>query len=117
MSQKKALMSMWKDTFSVVEYQKVKAANKSTGFEEVPTLENQPCKLSFSTLSVTSEQDMTGSVAQIIKLFCDKDLSIAANSKITVTRAGQTFEFSQSGQPGVFTVHQEIILVPFKGWA
>ena len=116
-SVKKALMSLWKDTFSVVEYQEVIKPNGSTGFEEVTILENVTCKLSFSTLKETNQNDADAVVAQVTKLFCDSLIDIKPASKIIVQRDGRTFEYSQSGLPGIFTNHQEIVLVPFKGWA
>ncbi len=29
----------------------------------------------------------------------------------------RTFTYSRSGEPGVFSNHQEIMLEPFRGWA
>jgi hypothetical protein len=110
-------MTLWKDRFSVVEYQEVTKPNGSTGFEEVAVLESQPCKLSFSTLNATDQTDANAVTRQTTKLFCDNELTIKAGSKITVQHAGRTFEFSQSGEAGIFTVHQEIVLEPFRGWA
>lgn len=114
---KKALLRLWTDRFSVIEQRKVKRSNGSTGFEEAAVFEDQPCKLSFSTLAAANQQDMTAAVVQTVKLFCDRDLMIRAGSKITVQHMGKIFEFSQSGEPGVFTNHQEIVLVLFRGWA
>lgn len=31
----------------MIEYQKFKKANHSTGFQEIKVLENEPCKVSF----------------------------------------------------------------------
>jgi hypothetical protein len=114
---KRALMSLWEDTFDVVEYQEKTNDNGSTGFQEVTVLASQPCKLSFSTLNTTDQTDDEAHIVQTTKLFCDPDLAIKAGSKITVTRSGRTFDFKQSGEPGVFFSHQEIVLVPFKEWA
>jgi hypothetical protein len=123
--QLQALQTLWRDTFSVTEYQEVKRPNGSTGFDEVTVIENEPCKLSFSTLSEsgesdlrsrlgTDESDMTSAVKQRVKLFCDKTLDIPAGARITVTRDGRVFDYAKSGEPGVFTVHQEIELVPYQ---
>jgi hypothetical protein len=60
---------------------------------------------------------MTAALTQTAKLFCDADADIKPGSKITVSHAGRIFEFVQSGEPGVFTFHQEIMLVPFERWA
>ena len=114
---KKALQILWNDKFAVTEYRKVAKPNKSTGFEEVAVLINQPCKLSFSTLQATNQTDSDAPIVQVTKLFLDDAVEIKPGSKITVQHKGRTLEFSQSGLPGVFTNHQEIVLVPFKGWA
>jgi hypothetical protein len=116
-SRAKALASFWKDRLTATEQREITKPNGATGFEEVAILENQPCKLSFSTLAATNQQDMTAAVVQTAKLFCGKALRIAPGSKITVTRGGNAFEFGQSGLPGVFEFHQEIGLVPWDGWA
>ena len=117
MNNKKALMSLWKDLFTVVEYQPVVKPNGADGFEEVTIFENQPCKLSFSTLKEANQGDIAAAVTQVIKLFCDNLIDIKPGSKIIVQRDGRAFEYSQSGEPGIFSQHQEIVLVPFQGWA
>jgi hypothetical protein len=115
---KAALQILWKDTLTVTEYKEVtNPVNFSTGFEEAVVLENQPCKLSFTTLSSTNQNDTDAKLVQVTKIFLDNAAQIKPGSKITVQRGGQTFEFSQSGLPGLFTTHQEIVLVPFVGWA
>jgi len=114
---KNALQKLWKDTLTVVEYHEVTKPNGSTGFEEVTVLENQPCKLSFSTLQNVNQNEANAAIVQVVKVFCDNLLTIDAGSKIVIQHNGRTFEFSRSGEPGVFTNHQEIVLVPFKGWA
>jgi len=111
------LQRLWKDKLTVTEYQKVVKPNKSTGFEEVIVLEDQPCKLSFSTLQAVNQGDTEAQTVQVVKLFLSNDLKIKPGSKIMVQRKDDLFEFSQSGLPAVFSNHQEIVLVPFEGWA
>ena len=113
---KNALQRLWKDKLTVVEYREVTKPNGSTGFEEVTVLENQPCKLSFSTLQAVNQNDANAAVVQVVKIFCDPALNIDAGSKLVVEHNERTFEFSRSGEPGIFTNHQEIVLVPFRGW-
>ena len=116
-STKAALQKLWTDTCSVTEYQKVERPNGSTGFEDVVVLEDQPCKLSFVTLQTTSPDDGAARLAQVTKLFLDNAVEIKPGSKITVSRGGEMFTFKQSGLPGIFSSHQEIVLAPFNGWA
>ena len=114
---KPVLQRFWKDTLTVTEWAKVTKPNKSTGFEEAVVLENEPCKLSYFTLQSVNQGDDAAKLAQVTKLFLDCDVPIKAGSKLTVQHKGQTLAFGQSGEPGVFSSHQEIVLVPWTGWA
>ena len=119
-AQRKALERLWKDRCTV--YHRVKVTDpktKLTDFDEKPLLQDQPCKLSFETLNST-DGDHVATVAQSVKLFISPDVEIPAGCKIVVTRFNdleRTFTYSRSGEPGIFTNHQEIMLQPFKGFA
>lgn len=115
-SHKNALETMWKDTCTVVVRQKVKnSKTKLTDFKEVTLLENAPCKLSFETVN-PSAGDPVATAEQSVKLFLSKDVEIPAGSKITVTRGGKAFAYASSGEPSVFTYHQEIALTKWRAW-
>ena len=115
---KKAIQQLWTDTCSVYIQSKIRnESTKRTEFAEVALFENQPCKLSFESLTTTTETNHAPVVTQGVKLFIDNELSIPSGSKIVVARKGQTFTYKSSGMPGVFTYHQEIILEEFEGWA
>lgn len=117
---RKALERLWKDRCTV--YHRVKVTDpktKLTDFDEKPLLQDQPCKLSFETLNST-DGDHVATVAQSVKLFISPDVEIPAGCKIVVTRFNdleRTFTYSRSGEPGIFTNHQEIMLEPFKRYA
>ena len=119
-AQRKALEKLWKDRCTVI--QRVEVTNpdtKLTDFEEKPLLQDQPCKLSFETLTST-EGDPVATTAQAVKLFMPPDVEIPAGCKVIVTRSNdlkRVFTFSSSGVPGVFSNHQEIPLKLFRGWA
>ena len=119
-AQRKALERLWKDRCSVFVKKKVTdPTTKLTDFVETPLLQDQPCKLSFETLT-SSSGDPVAAITQTVKLFLSPDLEIPAGCKIVVTRFNdleRKFTYSQSGEAGVFTNHQEIQLVPFKGYA
>lgn len=119
-AQRKALERLWKDRCTIYTQVKVKdPTTKLTDFEEKPLLQNQPCKLSFETLTSTSG-DPVAAVSQTVKLFLSPDVEIPAGCKIVVTRFNdleRQFTYSKSGEAGVFTNHQEIQLTPFKGYA
>ena len=114
---KAALQTFWKDRLTVTENREVTKSNKSTGFEEVIVLENEPCKLSYSTLQKTDQNDTNANLIQVIKLFLDVSIRIKPGSKITVYRHGEAFDFAQSGLAGLFSNHQEIVLIPFDKYA
>lgn len=118
--QRKALEQLWKDRCSVFIKKKVTdPVTKLTDFKETLLLENQPCKLSFETLA-SSSGDPVAAVSQRVKLFLSPDVKIPAGCKITVKRFNdleREFAYSQSGEAGVFTNHQEIPLEPFREYA
>lgn len=119
-AQRKALERLWKDRCTVYHHVKVTdPETKLTDFEEKPLLQDQPCKLSFETIS-SSNGDPVATVAQSVKLFLSPDAEIPAGCKIVVTRFNdleRTFTYSRSGEPGIFTSHQEIMLEPWRGYA
>lgn len=119
-AQRKALERLWKDRCTVYHKVKVKDPDtKLTDFDEKPLLQDQPCKLSFETLSST-DGDPVATLTQSVKLFISPDVVIPAGCKIVVTRFNdleQTFTYAKSGEAGVFTNHQEILLEPWKGYA
>ena len=91
---RKAVESLYDGLCDVIEYQKVTKANKSTGFEEVTVLSNQPCRLSYKastsmSLSIKSTQekdDLSSGMEQMIKLFIAPDITITPGSKIVITQ-------------------------------
>ena len=119
-AQRKALERLWKDRCTVYHRVKVKdPISKLTDSKEMPLLQDQPCKLSFETLTSTNG-DEVATVQQVVKLFLSPDVKVPAGCKIIVTRPNdveRTFTYSRSGEPGVFSNHQEIMLEPFRGWA
>ncbi|CAK7062023.1 MAG: hypothetical protein BACD_02915 [Bacteroides rodentium] len=114
---RKAIESTYEGVLTVTEHQKVTDENtKLTDYQEVVVMENQPCHLSFETLKSAVQSESAAAVTQTIKLFVSPDISIKAGSKITVTQAGVTADYSCSGIPAVYETHQEIILELFERW-
>ena len=105
-----ALERLWKDRCSIFIREEVTdPVTHLTDFEEKPLLQDQPCKLSFETLTSTNG-DEVATAQQVVKLFLSPDVKVPAGCK-------RTFTYSRSGEPGVFSNHQEIMLEPFRGWA
>lgn len=111
-SVRSALEWLWTDRCAV--YVRAEKTDESglTDFTETLLVEDQPCKLSFGTLTQASG-DPVATAGQVVKLFLTPDIEIPAGSRIVVTRNGglnRTFEYVSSGEPGVFHDHQEIFL-------
>ena len=114
---KSALRTLWTDTCTAYEYKPIKKENGATIHEEVEVISDEPCKLSFSKLEQTNQSDTGAIVSQTVKLFIDENLEIKPGSKILIRRKGKEFVYSSSGECGIFSNHQEIVLMSWKGWA
>ncbi len=103
---------------TVYEYQASKdPITKITEHQEVAVLPDQPCRLSYKTVTSASPSNGAAAVTQEIKLFIAPELVIKPGSKITVTQNNVTVDYKSSGKPAVYTNHQEIVLDLFQGWA
>lgn len=113
-----ALRKLWDGVCSVYVIETIR--NDSNGRDEpheVLKLSDEPCRLSFSSVSSTSEQDSAPVIQQTVKLFISKEADIPAGSKVVVTQEGRTDTYQRSGEPAVYSTHQEVVLVPFKEYA
>ena len=113
---RKAIESLYTGICTVTEQRKVQKANKSTGFENVVVLEDEPCRVSYKTISGASSSDSATSVSQVTVLFLSPLVKIKPGSKVRVTQNEVTIDYESSGQPAIYPSHQEVIL-EFKGWA
>lgn len=115
---RKAIEMLYEHTCTVVEYGKTKdPVTKQTKFIEKIVLENQPCKLSFSTTKASDQTESSNQVQQVIKLFVAPEVEIKEGSKIVVAHNDNLSEYKNSGAPCIFPTHQEIVLELFRGWA
>lgn len=115
---RKAIESLYDATCTITEHQKVKKENKSTGFQDVVVLENQPCRLSYQTIgSANATESGASAILQAVKLFIAPEVEVKPGSKVTVKQNGVVFEYQNSGEPAHYTTHQVVILESFKGWA
>lgn len=115
---RKAIESTYDSVAVVSEYQKKK--DEQTGLTregEVVVKEGISCRLSFEQLKAVDQSESAASIMQVTKLFLAPDIRIKPGSKITVTHAGVTTDFTSSGVPAVFETHQEIVLDHFERWA
>ena len=115
---RKAIESLYEGSCTV--YTREKSTDpdtKETLFDEVPTLIDAPCRLSFTSLVSTDIIDHAPRLGQAVKLFISPDASIPPGSKIAVTQNGITTMYSMSGEPSRYVTHQEIPIDLWKGWA
>lgn len=113
-----AIESLYTGSCDIFEYQPVKdPVTKITKHQPVPTLTNQPCKLSFNKINSANQTETAASVAVTAKLFISPDILIRPGSKLTVTQNGKSFEYKNSGEPAFHSSHQELVLELFEGWS
>lgn len=93
------------------------ATTKRTKNEPVKAFENQPCKLSFSSLNANSQPEPVAEMRQTVKLFICPELDIEPGCRIDVVHKGRIISYQRSGMPAVYDTHQEIMLEPFERWA
>ena len=116
---RKAIESTYSGVCTIIERrdvrdEKTKITRKN---EEVPVVENQPCKLSFEKLNAFVHTDTAAKQTQGTKLFIAPEIKVKPGSKIVVEQNGVTTAYSASGVPAVYLSHAEIMLELFEGWA
>ena len=108
---RKAIESTYSGVCTIIERrdvrdEKTKITRKN---EEVPVVENQPCKLSFEKLNAVVQTDTAAKLTQGTKLFIAPEIKIKPGSKIIVEQNGITTEYSASGEPAVYFSHSEYL--------
>lgn len=115
---REAIEALYNDKCVVIERrEKTNELTKKTRFEEVAIIEDQPCRLSFSSVPSTSGGEVS-EIVQSVQLFISPDISIKPGSKIVVTQPNrEPVEYSNSGKPAIYASHQEIELKLFERWS
>lgn len=115
---RRAIESTYEGVCSVVEYRAIKDdSTKITRHQEFEVIRNQPCRLSFEKLNTTVQTETAAAISLGAKLFIAPETEINGGSKIIVKQNGKVGEYACSGEPAVYSTHQEIMLELFKGWA
>lgn len=115
---RKAIESLYKGKCTIKEFKSVKdPVTHITSKKEVVVLENQKCRLSYEKIASANQTSGPATIAQSIKLFIAPEIVVNSGSKIIVTQHGKTTAFQQSGEPALYTNHQEIRLELFKEYA
>lgn len=114
-----ALKSLWTGKCTVT-VRNNDTTDESTGRVtacEAAVYTDEPCRLSFGTVSTTRPESGAAVIVQSITLFIDRAVVIPEGSKITVTQNGVTAVYEKSGKPAVYSTHKEIPLELYKEWA
>lgn len=115
---RKAIESTYDGIATVTIHEKVTDKKTHlTGYQDMVVLEKQPCRLSFQNISSAKKNEQAAGITQVTKLFISPSVAIEPGSKITVTQAGMTTDYTYSGVPAVYSTHQEIVLELFERWA
>lgn len=102
---------MYEDSCTVYEQTEVfDEKTKVTRKRRIVTLENEPCRLSFSKIEAEGKADPASVPSQTIKLFISPDIDIKTGCVIGIKHKGRIYEYERSGQPAVYSSHQEIVL-------
>ena len=71
----------------------------------------------YKTVTATEPSEEAAKTVQTVTLYIDPSVDIPEGSKITVTQNKVTRDYERSGTPAVYTVHQEVPLELWEGWA
>lgn len=87
--------------------------NGATSFREVTLLEDEPCKIQYSSVKVAEQSDTVATVSQEIRLFISPDIEIPSGSKIIAN----SVNYTHSGVVAKYPTHQEIVLKLWDRWS
>ena len=105
------LSVLWTGRCTIYEYQTTTDPDTFQSVQkEVAVLEDEPCRLSYNHEQATNISNGAAVVSQSITLFIRPDLVIKPGSIIEITQNGVTEKYKGSGQPAVYSNHQQIIL-------
>ena len=105
------LKTLWIGKCTIYEYEDtIDPETFQTTQQLTPVIIDEPCRLSYRYEQSTNISNGAAVVSQSITLFIRPDLNIKPGSVIEITQHGRTQKFKGSGNPALYTNHQEIIL-------
>ncbi len=110
------LKSLWIGKCTIYEFQDITDPLTFQSTQtQVATVTDEPCRLSYNKEQATNISSGAAVISQSITLFIRPDLEVKAGSVIEVTQHGKTVKYKGSGQPAIYTNHQEIVLELYEG--
>ena len=115
---KAAVQRLWTGKATVTVREGVlNEANGRTEPVERVLVEGAACRISHKTVTATEPSEEAAKTVQTVTLYIDPSVDIPEGSKITVTQNKVTRDYERSGTQAVYTVHQEVPLELWEGWA
>ena len=115
---KAAVQRLWTGKATVTVREGVlNEANGRTEPVERVLVEGAARRSSHKTVTATEPSEEAAKTVQTVTLYIDPSVDIPEGSKITVTQNKVTRDYERSGTPAVYTVHQEVPLELWEGWA
>lgn len=115
---RKAVEALYEDVCNIyVRKSEKDEKTKITAKKEVLVAENQPCRLSYETVSTTKDNQGAAEKEMAVKLFLPPEPEIPEGSRIDVIHQGLTISYSNSGSAAKYATHQEIKLKLFERWS
>lgn len=115
---RRVIENRYEDTCDIIELTDIyDESSKQTTKKEVVVLKEEPCQLSYKTVSNNSETDTGAKKTQIIEMFISPDIIVKPGSKIVVNHKGRTTIYKNSGESSVYNTQQTIVLELFEKWS
>lgn len=89
---------------------------KITYDTEKMVLLEEPCHVSYGGSPAAAGSNTITTKSQSIKLFIAPEIEIKPGSKIVILQQGRMETYGRSGQPAIYSSHQEIELELWKGY-
>ena len=110
-NKKSPLTKLWIGKATIYEYQEVvDETTHQSSHELTPIVKDEPCRLSYSSESLTSIASGVPITYQTITLFIAPTIDIKSGAVIEVTQHGKTVRFRRGTEASIYTDHQEVSL-------
>lgn len=96
----------------IYEFEKTRNLDGSTAFGETLVQSAVPCRLSKESLNAATKGDVA-KISQSVKILLAPEVQILAGSKIVISQNGNVETYKRSGEPFVYSSHQEVMLELF----